>query len=170
MITAGNSSQISDGLAALLFMSAEKAELGLKPLPGCTPRCWPAPDPVIMLTAPIPATQKALEAFGPSLDQIGVFEVNEAFAPVPLAWLKDIGADEKKLNPMAARSHWVTRWRFGCPHHDHDAASHARQGNSVRSADDVRGRRPGQRHHPRAAVTDQHPDAPGALTERRATS
>ena len=52
-----------------------------------------------MLTAPIPATQKALQRSGLSLDEIGVFEVNEAFAPVPLAWLKDIGADEKKLNP-----------------------------------------------------------------------
>jgi acetyl-CoA acyltransferase len=58
-----------------------------------------AADPVIMLTAPIPATQKALAKSGLSLDEIGVFEVNEAFASVPLAWLKDVGADEKKLNP-----------------------------------------------------------------------
>ncbi len=99
-ITAGNSSQISDGSGALLFMSAEKAkELGLKPLARVHTAVLAGADPVIMLTAPIPATQKALKRSGLSLDQIGVFEVNEAFAPVPLAWLKDIGADEKKLNP-----------------------------------------------------------------------
>jgi len=99
-ITAGNSSQISDGSAALLFMSAEKAkELGLKPLARVHTAVLAGADPVIMLTAPIPATQKALKRSGLSLDEIGVFEVNEAFASVPLAWLKDIGADEKKLNP-----------------------------------------------------------------------
>jgi len=100
VIHAGNSSQISDGSAALLIMSAEKAkELGLKPLAKVHTAVLAGADPVIMLTAPIPATQKALKKSGLSLDQIGVFEVNEAFAPVPMAWLKDIGADEKKLNP-----------------------------------------------------------------------
>ncbi len=100
VIHAGNSSQISDGSAALLFMSAEKAkELGLKPIAKVHTAVLAGADPVIMLTAPIPATQKAIQRSGLSLDQIGVFEVNEAFAPVPLAWLKDIGADEKKLNP-----------------------------------------------------------------------
>ncbi|MGV0849666.1 thiolase family protein [Mycolicibacterium phlei] len=100
VIHAGNSSQISDGSAALLIMSAEKAkELGLKPLAKVHTAVLAGADPVIMLTAPIPATQKALKKSGLSLDQIGVFEVNEAFAPVPMAWLKDIGADEEKLNP-----------------------------------------------------------------------
>jgi len=100
VIHAGNSSQISDGSAALLFMSAEKArELGLTPLAKVHTAVLAGADPVIMLTAPIPATQKALKRSGLSLDQIGAFEVNEAFAPVPMAWLKDIGADEKKLNP-----------------------------------------------------------------------
>ena len=100
VIHAGNSSQISDGSAALLFMSAEKAKaLGLKPLARVHTATLAGADPVIMLTAPIPATQKALKRSGLKLDDIGVFEVNEAFAPVPLAWLKDIGADEKKLNP-----------------------------------------------------------------------
>jgi acetyl-CoA acetyltransferase family protein len=100
VIHAGNSSQISDGSAALLFMSAEKAkELGLKPLAKVHTAVLAGADPVIMLTAPIPATQKALKRSGLSIDQIGAFEVNEAFAPVPLAWLKDIGADEKNLNP-----------------------------------------------------------------------
>jgi acetyl-CoA acyltransferase len=100
VIHAGNSSQISDGSAALLFMSAEKAKsLGLKPIARVHTATLAGADPVIMLTAPIPATQKALKRSGLKLDDIGVFEVNEAFAPVPLAWLKDIGADEKKLNP-----------------------------------------------------------------------
>ena len=100
VIHAGNSSQISDGSAALLFMSAEKAaSLGLKPIARVHTAVLAAADPVIMLTAPIPATQKALTRSGLSLEEIGVFEVNEAFAPVPMAWLKDIGADEAKLNP-----------------------------------------------------------------------
>jgi acetyl-CoA acyltransferase len=100
VIHAGNSSQISDGSAALLLMSAEKAKwLGLKPLAKVHTATLAGADPVIMLTAPIPATQKALKKSGLSVDDIGVFEVNEAFAPVPLAWLKDIGADEEKLNP-----------------------------------------------------------------------
>ncbi|MDR3662620.1 MAG: acetyl-CoA C-acyltransferase [Mycobacterium sp.] len=100
VIHAGNSSQISDGSAALLIMSAEKAkELGLKPLARLHTGVLAGADPVMMLSAPIPATQKALAKSGLSVGDIGVFEVNEAFAPVPMAWLKDIGADENKLNP-----------------------------------------------------------------------
>jgi acetyl-CoA acyltransferase len=100
VIHAGNSSQISDGSAALLFMSAEKAKsLGVQPIAKVHTAVLAGADPVIMLTAPIPATQKALARSGLSLDQIGAFEVNEAFAPVPMAWLEDIGADEKRLNP-----------------------------------------------------------------------
>jgi acetyl-CoA acetyltransferase family protein len=100
VIHAGNSSQISDGSGALLFMSAEKAKsLGLKPLAKVHTAVLAGADPVMMLSAPIPATQKALKRSGLSLSDIGVFEVNEAFAPVPMAWLKEIGADEKKLNP-----------------------------------------------------------------------
>ncbi|MEZ0365178.1 acetyl-CoA C-acyltransferase [Mycobacterium sp. pUA109] len=100
VIHAGNSSQISDGSAALLFMSAEKAKsLGLKPLARVHTATLAGADPVIMLTGPIPATQKALKKSGLKIDEIGVFEVNEAFAPVPMAWLHDLGADEKKLNP-----------------------------------------------------------------------
>lgn len=100
VIHAGNSSQISDGSAALLFMSAEKAkELGLTPLARVHTATLAGADPVMMLSAPIPATQKALQRSGLSVDDIGVFEVNEAFAPVPMAWLAEIGADPKKLNP-----------------------------------------------------------------------
>ena len=100
VIHAGNASQISDGSAALLFMTAEKAKsLGLKPIARVHTATLAGADPVMMLSAPIPATQKALKKSGLSLDDIGVFEVNEAFAPVPMAWLKELGADEKKLNP-----------------------------------------------------------------------
>ena len=99
-IHAGNSSQISDGSAALLMMTSEKAsELGLTPLARVHTAVLAADDPVIMLTAPIPATKKALKKSGLTVDDIGVFEVNEAFSPVPLAWLVEIGADPAKLNP-----------------------------------------------------------------------
>jgi acetyl-CoA acyltransferase len=99
VIHAGNSSQISDGAAALLMTTSEKArELGLTPVARIHTAVLAADDPVIMLTAPIPATKKALARSGLRLDEIGAFEVNEAFAPVPLAWLADIGADAKALN------------------------------------------------------------------------
>ena len=85
---------------ALLITTSEKAaQLGLKPLVRLHTFALAGDDPVIMLTAPIPATRKALKKSGLSLADIGVFEVNEAFAPVPLAWLAEIGADPAKLNP-----------------------------------------------------------------------
>jgi len=100
VITAGNSSQISDGSAALLMTTSEKArELGLTPIARVHTAVLAGADPVIMLTAPIPATQKALQRSGLRIDEIGAFEVNEAFAPVPLAWLADLGADPAALNP-----------------------------------------------------------------------
>jgi acetyl-CoA acyltransferase len=100
VITAGNSSQISDGSAALLMMTGEKArELGLTPIVRVHTAVLAGADPVIMLTAPIPATEKALAKSGLTIDEIGAFEVNEAFAPVPLAWLADLGADAKAVNP-----------------------------------------------------------------------
>ncbi|NKQ52031.1 thiolase family protein [Amycolatopsis sp. K13G38] len=100
VITAGNSSQISDGAAALLMTTSEKAaELGLRPIARVHTAVLAGDDPVIMLTAPIPATHKALRRSGLSASDIGVFEVNEAFAPVPLAWLAETGADAKALNP-----------------------------------------------------------------------
>jgi acetyl-CoA acyltransferase len=100
MIHAGNASQISDGAAALLLMTREKAEeLGLKPKFLVHTRVVVGSDPTLMLTGPIPATEKALKKAGLSIDDIDVFEVNEAFASVPLAWLKETGADANKLNP-----------------------------------------------------------------------
>jgi acetyl-CoA acyltransferase len=101
MISAGNASQISDGSAALLMMTMEKAaELGMTPIARVHSVALAGDDPVKMLTAPIPATKKVLQRSGLRLDEIGVFEINEAFASVPLAWLAEIGADEKALNPL----------------------------------------------------------------------
>ncbi|WP_303967390.1 thiolase family protein [Sporosarcina ureae] len=99
-VTAGNSSQISDGANAILLMSREKAEeLGLKSKFKVLTRVVVGSDPTLMLTGPIPATQKALEKSGLTMEDIDVFEVNEAFSVVTIAWLKETGADPKKLNP-----------------------------------------------------------------------
>lgn len=101
VIHAGNSSQISDGAAALLVMTAENAvTMGLSPIVRYRAGAVTGADPVLMLTGPIPATEKVLRKAGVGLDEIGVFEVNEAFAPVPLAWLAETGADEGRLNPL----------------------------------------------------------------------
>jgi acetyl-CoA acyltransferase len=98
-ITAGNSSQISDGASAVLIMSAEKAaELGLKPRARFHSFALAGTDPVTMLKGPIPATKKILEKSGLTIDDIDVFEVNEAFASVVLAWQKETGADMSKVN------------------------------------------------------------------------
>lgn len=100
LITAGNSSQISDGAAAILIMSREKAEqLGLKPRFRIVARTVVGSDPTLMLTGVIPATEKVLKKAGLTIQEIDIFEVNEAFASVPLAWLKDTGVDAGKLNP-----------------------------------------------------------------------
>ncbi len=101
VIHAGNASQISDGSAALLVMTADMArEQGLTPIARVHTSVVVGSDPIMMLSGPIPATQKALKRSGLSVNDIGAFEVNEAFAPVPLAWLAEIGADEKALNPL----------------------------------------------------------------------
>ncbi|MGM0898849.1 MAG: thiolase family protein [Bacillota bacterium] len=99
VITAGNASQMSDGASAVLLMSSEKAdELGLKPKARILARTVVGSDPTLMLTGPIAATKKVLEKAGLTIDNIDRYEVNEAFAPVPLAWLSDIGGDPDKLN------------------------------------------------------------------------
>jgi acetyl-CoA acyltransferase len=100
VIHAGNASQISDGAAALLVMSAEQARhLGLAPIVRYHSGAVTGADPVLMLTGPIAATARLLRRSGVSLADIGVYEVNEAFAPVPLAWLAETGADAQRLNP-----------------------------------------------------------------------
>lgn len=101
VIHAGNSSQISDGAAALLVTTAEMAvELGLTPIVRYLAGAVTGADPVLMLTGPIPATERVLSKAGVALSEVGVFEVNEAFAPVPLAWLAETGADPARMNPL----------------------------------------------------------------------
>ena len=98
-ITAGNSSQISDGAAAVLLMSLEKAkELGLKPRARIRAQAVVGTDPVLMLEGPIPGTAAVLKRAGLELSSIDLFEVNEAFASVVLAWQKETGADMDKTN------------------------------------------------------------------------
>ena len=155
VITAANASQISDGAAALLVTTSERAaELGLRPIARVHTAVVVGSAPMPMLTGPIPATQKALQRAGLRIDDIGAFEVNEAFASVPLAWLAELGADEKALNPLGgaiALGHPLggsgARLATTLVHHMRD------HGHPVRPADHVRGRRPGQRDRPRAAVS-----------------
>ncbi len=98
-ITAGNASQMSDGASAVLLMSREKADaLGLKPRAKIVARTVVGSDPTLMLTGPIEATRQVLKKAGLTLDDIDRYEVNEAFAPIPLAWLHDLQADPDKLN------------------------------------------------------------------------
>ncbi|MGI9584416.1 MAG: thiolase family protein [Acidimicrobiia bacterium] len=99
VVTAGNSSQITDGASALLIMSIERAnELGLKPRARFVSFSLAGTDPVTMLTGPIPATQTAMAKAGLSIEDIDLFEVNEAFASVVGAWLRETGADWEKVN------------------------------------------------------------------------
>jgi acetyl-CoA acyltransferase len=101
MIHAGNASQVSDGAGALLITTSERAQqLGLTPLARVHTAVMAGDDPVKMLTGPIPATHKVLARSGLSLDDIGVCEINEAFASVPMAWLHEIGAPLEKVNPV----------------------------------------------------------------------
>ncbi|HVC80226.1 MAG TPA: thiolase family protein [Chloroflexota bacterium] len=97
--TAGNSSQISDGAAALLIMERSRAEhLGFRPRARFAGFAVTGSDPVLMLTGPIPATEKVLRRTGLTLDEIDLIEINEAFATVPLAWQRETGADLARVN------------------------------------------------------------------------
>ena len=99
LITAGTSSQISDGAAAVLIMERATAErLGLRPRARFVAFSLAGDNPIIMLTAPIPATYKVLKRAGLTLDQIDLVEINEAFASVPLAWQRETGADMERVN------------------------------------------------------------------------
>ncbi|MEU0479268.1 acetyl-CoA C-acetyltransferase [Streptosporangium sp. NPDC006013] len=99
-ITAATSSQISDGSGAILIASEQAVrDHNLTPRARIVTLALTGDDPVYMLTAPIPATQKALKKAGLSIEDIDVTEINEAFAPVPLAWINDLGADPAKVNP-----------------------------------------------------------------------
>ena len=98
-VTAGNSSQVSDGAAAVLLMTREKADaLGLKPRARIYDQTTVGVDPVIMLTGPIPATEKLLERNGMKMDDIDLVEINEAFASVVAAWRRELDPDMDRVN------------------------------------------------------------------------
>lgn len=98
--TAGSSSQISDGAAAVLMMTRQKADsLGLRPRARVAHQCLVGVDPVLMLTGPIPATQRLLDRAGLTIDDVDTFEINEAFASVLLAWERECKPDMAKANP-----------------------------------------------------------------------
>jgi acetyl-CoA C-acetyltransferase len=98
--TAGSSSQISDGASAVLMMTSEKAsELGVTPIARIVDTCLVGVDPVLMLTGPIDATRHLLDRSGLSVDDIDLFEINEAFASVVLAWERELKGDLDKVNP-----------------------------------------------------------------------
>jgi acetyl-CoA acyltransferase len=99
-ITAGNSSQLADGASALLIMSEERcSQLGLTPRARLVSFAVASDDPILMLTGPIPATEKVLRRSGMKIDDFDHIEVNEAFAPVPLVWRQHFDADLERLNP-----------------------------------------------------------------------
>ena len=153
-ITAGNSSQLADGAAAVLIMGDDVAEeLGLTPRARFHAFGLAADDPITMLTGPIPATERVLRRSQLSLADIDHYEVNEAFAPVPLAWAQHFGADPAKLNPRGGAI------ALGHPLGASGARLlttmlHALEADwwSLRAADHVRSRRNGQRHHHRTAM------------------
>jgi acetyl-CoA acyltransferase len=98
-ITPGNSSPLTDGASAVLICSANKArQLGLRPRARFLAFSVTGDDPQLMLTGPIPATRKILRRTGMAVDDLDAYEVNEAFAPVPLAWMREFGADPERLN------------------------------------------------------------------------
>ncbi|MFD4198765.1 steroid 3-ketoacyl-CoA thiolase, partial [Amycolatopsis thermoflava] len=96
----GNSSPLTDGASAVLIMSEEQANaLGLQPRARFHTFAVTGSDPLLMLTGVIPATRKALDRSGLTIEDIDAYEVNEAFAPVPLVWQQEFGADPERLNP-----------------------------------------------------------------------
>ena len=152
-VTAGNSSQITDGASAVLIMSEEKAnELGLTPRARFHTFALAGVDPVTMLTGPIPATAEgAREGRACRIDDIDLIEINEAFASVVLAWEKEHNPDMEQGQRQRRRH----RPRPPARRLGHQAAGHAAQRarahrRPLRPPDHVRGRRPGQRHHHRA--------------------
>ena len=152
-VTAGNSSQITDGASAVLIMSEEKANaLGLRPRARFHAFALAGVDPITMLTGPIPATTTVLERAKLTLDDIDAVEINEAFASVVLAWEKEHHPNMEIVNPNGgaiALGHPLGRLgRQADGDAPQRAGAHQRP---LRAADHVRGRRAGQRHHHRAA-------------------
>ncbi len=153
-ITAACSSQVSDGAAAMLLASERAVrEHGLTPRARVHHLSVRGEDPIRMLSAPIPATAHALKKTGLTIDAIDLVEVNEAFAPVVLAWLKETGADPDKVNVNGgaiALGHPPRRDRRQT--HDHPPPRTRAHRRPLRPPNHVRGRRPGQRDDHRTAL------------------
>ena len=153
-ITAGNSSQISDGAASVLLMERKKAEsLGLKPRARIVDQTTVGVDPVIMLTGPIPATRKLLERNGMQMDDIDLVEINEAFASVVAAWRRELDPDMDRVQRERRRDRARAPARLDRRPADHDPAARAgadRQGGRPR--DHVLRRRPRDRRAAPAAI------------------
>ena len=115
-VTAGNSSQVSDVASAALIMSERKAEeLSLTPMARIHSMAVCGSDPIMMLTGPIPVTERIIKRSGVSLDDISHFEVNEAFSAIPLVWQHEFGVDDDRLNPQRRRHRpWSSPWSIGC--------------------------------------------------------
>jgi hypothetical protein len=174
-LTAATASQISDGSAAVLIASSAAVRRhGFTPRARIRALAVTGSDPVYMLTGPIPATEKALEKGHLSVDDIDVFEVNEAFAPVVIAWPGTPGPRWPRPTRMAAPSRLAIRWGHRRHPDDEDAARARALGRPLWPADHVRGGRSGQRQHHRAgglAASGVSPDnvAPrGRRTSARA--
>ena len=152
LITAASSSQISDGAAAVLIMSEERAvALGLRPRARFHTFAVAANDPVIMLTAVIPATSLVLEKAKMKLADMDVIEINEAFASVVLAWESEFHPDMTTVNPNGGAIAIGHPTGLGSPTDGHHAQPVGTDRRPLRPPDHVRGRRPGQRHHHRTA-------------------
>ena len=163
VVTAGSSSQISDGAAALLIMSEARAKaLKLTPRARIVATSLAGVDPTIMLTGPIPATQRVLKKAGLKIDQIDLFEINEAFASVVLAWERELHPDMERVNVNGGAI--ALGHPLGCSGgeaHEHAAPRARAHEEALRASDHVHRLRAGDRHHHRAAVAS----APGARTQ-----
>ncbi len=168
-ITAASASQICDGASGVMVVNERGLKtLGVTPLARIHHMTVIGGDPVIMLEAPLPATHHALKKAGMTIDEIDLFEVNEAFASVPVAWLQDTGADPASAERQRRRDRAGPPARCVGHQADDDAgACAARARQALWPADDVRRRRTGQRDHRRAAVAarrDLHLRRHGPLT------
>ena len=156
-MTAGNSSSLADGASAALVMSAERADqLGLRPRARIVSMAAVGSDPLLMLTGVVPATEKALAGAGLDIADIDAYEVNEAFAPVPLVWARETGADPDRLNVHGgaiALGHPLGA--TGTKLRGHPAPGARGAGRPLRAARHLRGRRHGQRDGRRAAAARQ---------------
>ena len=153
-ITPGNSSPLTDGASAVLICSATKArQLGLRPRARFLAFSVTGDDPLLMLTGPIPATRNILRRTGLTIDDLDAYEVNEAFAPVPLAWMRESGADPRAAERARRGDRTRARPRLFWHQAPHHPAEHPRiPRRPLRTADDVRSRRHGQRNHHRTAL------------------